>query len=169
MAKITVLRTEFAMPPDLGQVSHFLFRCLDGFTKEDRRSWHRFWRRFQKLEPGEMATCEMAFPRSGPFHRLHMALEQQIFDSQERFGHFEQFRNWLKIGAGHVDWVPGPRGAVVPIPRSISYTAMDDEEFKTFHAAAIEFLRTPHAGKVLWPNLSAEGRADMVETLLEEF
>lgn len=171
MARIQILRTDKAMPAQaaLDGASALLFGAIDGFTKEDRRAWRRFWKRVKGMEPGELATCEMVFPRSGKFHRLHMALEQTVFDSQERFIHFEQLRNWMKIGAGHVDWMPGPRGAVVPIPKSIAYSAMDDEEFKVFHNNLLAFLREPHAAKVLWPHLTEQARAEMVEALLADF
>lgn len=169
MSKISIMRTDLAMPASLDAVSDFLFRCIDGFTKDDRRAWRIFWKRVMGMEPGELANFQTVFPRSGPFHRLHMKLEQTVFDGQERFEHFEQFRDWLKVGAGHVDWYPGPTGGIVPIPKSISYASMDDEEFKPFHQAVIAFLRTPHACKTLWKHLTEQTRAEMIDALLEGF
>lgn len=169
MSKITVVRTDMELPADLAPARAFLFSAFDGFTKSDKKAWRRFWKKLISLEHGEMATAEMRFPRSSKFHRLHMAMEQSVFDAQERFEQFDQFRNWLKVGAGHVDWFPGPKGGIVPIPKSIAYSALDDVEFHQLHEAMIQFLLTPHAQKALWPHLGEQDRADMMMSVIGEF
>lgn len=170
MSKITITRSNLAMPAaGLEAARAILFGVIDGFTQDDKRAWRRFWKRLVGLEPGEMAVAEMAFPRSGAFHRRHMKIEQTIFDGQERFEDFDQFRYWLKVGAGWVTWAAGPNGGVVPIPKSISYAKADEEEFRRYHDKVIAFLRGPHAAKYLWKHLSETERAAMVEALLEGF
>lgn len=171
MSKIAIIRTNQAWPgaPALEGAKALLFGAIDGFSKDDKRGWRRFWKRIMNLEPGEMAQAEMVFPRSGPFHRRHMALEQAVFDAQERFQNFKGFRDWLKIGAGHCEWLPGPKGGVIPIPDSTAYAAMDDEVFHTFHYHTIEFLRTPHALKTLWRHLDETRRSEMIEAILNGF
>lgn len=121
------------------------------------------------MEPGELIHVETVFPRSGPFHRFHMAMEQRLFDSQDRFTVFEQMRYWLKVGAGWVTWAAGPRGGVVPIPKSISYAKADEEEFRQYHEQTMQFLRGPHAAKYLWSHLPADQQVAMMETVLEGF
>jgi hypothetical protein len=167
--KITLCRTDQALPTNLESARALLFGALDGFNRDDKRAWRKFWARLFKLEPGEMAVAEMVFPRSGPFHRRHMAIEQSVFDAQERFENFESLRNWMKIGAGHCEWVPGPKGAVVPIPKSISYASIDDEEFRVFHDNTVAFLRGGHAANVLWPHLKGPRAAEMMEVILKGF
>lgn len=44
--------------------------------------------------------------------QLHMAIEQAVFDAQDRFSDFEMFRDWLKIGSAWVVWVPGPKAGL---------------------------------------------------------
>jgi hypothetical protein len=107
--------------------------------------------------------------RSGPFHRRHFLIEQRLFDAQERFEDFEQFRTWMKVGAGFVDWLPGPKGAVVPIPKSMSYTSLDEDGMRELHEAIVAFMRTPRVAKVLWPHLGGSAGSDMVERVLLEF
>lgn len=169
MSKIIIFRTNKAMPENLNAARELLFGVLDGFNRDDKRGWRRFWKRLFNTEPGEMVAVEMVFPRSGPFHRFHMAIEQRLFDSQERFDNFEMFRYWLKVGAGWVTWAAGPKGGVVPIPKSISYAKADEEEFRKYHEQVVTFLRGPHAAKYLWPHLDGAQRADMIEQVLEEF
>ena len=146
-----------------------MFTSLDGVDETSKRAWRRFWNRVSKMEVGEIFWINTHSPRSGPFHRLHMAIEKAVFDAQERFTDFEQFRVWLKVGAGHVDWVAGPKGAVIPVPKSIAYSKLDEDGMREFHAAAMAFLREPHALKVLWPKLDAGRREQMMETVLGGF
>lgn len=171
MARMTICRTNVALPTGsmLDGVRAFLFGALDGANRDDRRAWRRFWKRVTTMEPGEMAAVEMAFPRSGPFHRRHMAIEQAVFDSQERFGDFEMLRHWLKIGAGWVVWAPGAKGGIVPLPKSISYAKADEEEFRQFHEQVVAFLRGPHAAPYLWRHLGDEGAHQMMDAILGGF
>lgn len=169
MSRIAILRTDKALPSNLDAARDLLFGALDGFTKEDRSAWRRFWKRLLRMEPGEMAEFEARMPRSGPFHRRHMAIEQAVFDAQERFGDFEQFRYWLKVGAAWVTWAAGPKGGVVPIPKSISYRETDENEFREYHDKVVGFLRGPHAAPYLWPHLSEQEQGNMIETLLGGF
>ncbi len=170
MSKLTVCRTDLALPdePVLESVRRFLFGVLDGFGKDDKRAWRRFWKRLINAEPGELVNVEMVFPRSGPFHRRHMAIEQAVFDAQERFTDFEMFRDWLKIGAGWVEWVPGAKGGIVPLPKSISYAKADDEEFQKFHGKVMIFLRGLHAAPYLWKPLG-DGAHAMMDAILAGF
>jgi hypothetical protein len=147
-----------------------LFGAIDGLSEQHRNSWRRLMNWFfTKATPGEMVEIKTHRERIGWYHRKHMALEQRVFEAQEYFDHFEQFRNWLKIGAGHCDWVPGPKGAVVPIPRSISYAKLGQDEMEVVHAAMVVFLRGEYAQKVLWPALSPLVRDAAVTSLLAEF
>lgn len=170
MAEIVLVRQEEVQvaEADREAVRRVLFGTIDGLGERARKSWRRFWRTVIDMEPGEIVTVQTHKARSGPFHRRHMKIEATVFESQERFENFEQFRNWLKVGAGHVTWAAGPKGGVVPIPKSISYAQMEEVEFREFHDAVIDFLHTPHAAKYLWPHLK-ENAVDMASTLLSEF
>jgi hypothetical protein len=141
---------------------------VDGFNRDDKRAWRSFWKRVMGMEPGEMAVAEMLFPRSGPFHRRHMKIEQSVFDAQERFTDFEMFRDWLKVGAGWVEWCAGPKGGVIPVPKSISYAKADQDEFKKYHGQVVEFLRGPHAARFLWKHLG-EQADEMMDSILRGF
>ena len=146
-----------------------LFESMNGLDERSKKGWRRFWNMIVKAEPGEVFSVETWFPRVSKFHRLHMAMEQAVFNAQERIAEFDSFRAWLKVGAGFVDWIPGPKGAVMPIPRSIAYRRLDEEGMREFHEDTIRFLRGPHAAKVLWPHLTPAQRADMIDTVLGEF
>ena len=170
MSRISLVRTNQPIPneSELGAVRSFLFGVVDGAGKDDRSRWQKFWSKVKRLEAGEVFDFEIVFPRIGKFHRRHMKIEQAVFDAQERFTNFEQFRIWVKVGAAWVDWCAGPKGGVVPIPRSISYARADQVEFEQFHAQVISFFRGPHAAPFLWRHLGAKAH-EMMDSILQEF
>lgn len=146
-----------------------LFGIVDGLGDRGRKQWRRFINGLLRMEPGEMVEIKTHKARSGPFHRRHMVIETAVFQAQERFEHFEQFRNWLKVGAGFCDWIPGPRGAVIPVPRSIAFDKLEDDEMRQVHDDMVAFLRSEHAGKTLWRHLAPPARIEMVESVLRDF
>lgn len=155
---------------DAEATKRVLFGQIDGLSAEHRKSWRRLWNWFIKTaEPGEMVEVKTHRERLGGYHRKHMAMEQNVFLSQERFESFDQFRIWLKVGAGFVDWLPGPKGGVIPVARSISYSSLEQDEMERVHANMVAFLRTAHAQKTLWTHLDAAKRSEMTETLLVGF
>lgn len=141
---------------------------IHGIDEKNQKSWKRFLRNLFSLEDGEIAEIGTRIPRSGPFHRFHMAMEQALFDAQERFTEFEQFRNWLKIGSGHVVWVPGAKGGIVPLPKSISYMELTEEDMREFHRNLLIFLHGPHAAPYLWKHLG-EKSFEMMDSILSDF
>jgi hypothetical protein len=98
-----------------------------------------------------------------------MKLESAVFEAQERIPQFEMFRYWLKVSVGHVTWMPGAKGGVVPVPKSISYAELAEPEYREFHDECLKFLRGPHAAKYLWPHLTGLQAAEMMESILEGF
>lgn len=171
MPDIVLVRQQaVAIPEDKRLAAREVFTgIVDGLGEQNRGRWRRFLSSLMRLEPGEMVDITTNQPRLGWYHRKHMALEQAVFQAQERFEEFEPFRVWLKVGAGHVDWHPGPKGAVFPVPKSISYSKLEQGEMEVFHRAAVDFLRTEHAGRTLWKHLSVTQRIDMIEAILGGF
>ena len=170
MSKITLVRGAEEMPaePILAGVRRFLFGLFDGWSKNDKSGWRKLWKRLMDLEAGEFAVIEFVIPRSSPYHRRHMAIEAAVFDAQERFDDFDMFRDWLKIGASWVMWVPGAKGGIVPLPKSISYSKADQAEFEQYHGQVMAFLRGQHAAPYLWRHLGDRAH-EMIDQLLEGF
>lgn len=170
MSRVTIVKTGDMMPPEpvLAHVRNFLFGLFDGFRQDDKKGWRRIWKRLTNMEAGETAVVEFVVPRSSPYHRRHMAIISAVFDSQERFEDFDQFWIWLKVGAGWVDWCAGPKGGVVPIPRSVSYAKADQHEFEQYHGKVMAFLRGEHAAPFLWRHLGNDAHW-MMDSILSGF
>lgn len=142
---------------------------LVGLSEADKAALSSFKRRTTEMEPGEICSIETWNPRKGSYHRRHMKIEATVFQSQERIANFDMFRDWLKVGAGFVVWMAGPKGGVIPIPKSISYKKADEDVMREFHKNAIAFLRSEHATRYMWPHLDAQQGADMINTILRGF
>lgn len=171
MADIVLVRQHpLELPEEKRVIAREVFTgYVDGLGQQNQSRWRRFLSSLMRLEPGEMVEVKTHQQRLGWFHRKHMALEQAVFQAQERFEAFDPFRDWLKVGAGHVDWFPGPKGGVFPVPKSISYSQLEQGAMEVFHTNAVAFLRTEHAGKTLWRHLTPTARIDMIEAILGGF
>ncbi len=162
MSDITLVRQDpiEISEADKATARRVLFGIVDGLGEKGKGQWRRFFNRLMKLEPGEMVEIKTHQERIGWYHRKHMALEQAIFESQERFDNFKGFRDWLKVGAGH---------CVFPVPKTISYSKLEQAEMEEFHVEAVKFLRTEHAGATLWKHLQPMARVEMLEITLASF
>lgn len=171
MSEIMLVRQDGADIPEVDReaVRRVLFGAIDGLGEQGKKRWRRFMNGLMKLAPGEMVEIRTHKARLGWFHRKHMKLETRVFEEQERIAEFDQFRLWLKVGAGFVDWMPGPKGGVFPVPKSIAYDKLGQDEFEEFHLNAIAFLRTDHACKYLWPKMPEQMRGNAIEAVLAEF
>lgn len=171
MSEITLVKQSPAEIPEADREAarRVLFGLVDGLGDKGRKQWRRFVNGLFHLEPGEMVEIRTNKERTGWFHRKHMALEQAVFEAQEKFEEFESFRTWLKVGGGYVDWHPGPKGGVIPVPRSLSYAKLEQGDMESVHVEMVKFLRTEHAGRTLWRHLGPTARIDMIESILEGF
>lgn len=142
---------------------------LEGFDEKGKRLYARFLKRITELEPGQTIGFTYKVPRSPKFHRLHFAMLKELFDNQEQFNDPHQFRKWLEVGAGHCDFVPGPKGRMVALPRSIDWESLDDEQFSDVHEGVKTFLRTEHAVRFLWPEADPAQSLRGVEAILGGF
>lgn len=156
MSDITLSRQDLAdiTEADRLAVRRVLFGVIDGLGEHNRKRWRRFMGTLLRLAPGELVDIKTHKARHGPFHRMPMLLETRVFEAQERIEAFDDFRLWLKVGAGFVTWAAGPRGGVFPVPRSIAFDKLEEDDMRQFHEDAVALLRTLHAIKYPWPKLS---------------
>lgn len=158
-------------PVDVETWKALTLRLIDGMNAQHKARWRRFLAWALRAGTGEYLSWFMHRQRSTPFHRRHFALEQRLFDAQERFEEFDTMRSWLKIGAGFVVWAPGGPGmpAIVAVPKSMSYVDLDEDGMQELHVAMVRFMRSPRCTKCLWPHLKEPARDRMIESVLNEF
>lgn len=142
---------------------------LAGFGEKGARAYSRFLKAARELDIGELLKFSYWVPRSDKFHRLHFVMLKAVFESQEQFNDEHQFRKWTEVGAGHCDFVPGPKGRMVALPKSIAYENLDDEDFATVHENVKAFLRSQHARRFLWAHLDDDKSAEMIGELIAQF
>lgn len=142
---------------------------LTGFGDKDRKEYARLKRTLDELQPGELFTISTWFPREGWRHRKHFKMLSHVFDAQEQFAEPDQLRLWLQVGAGWCEYVPGPTGRMVAIPRSIAYDKLDDAEFDAHHESVKLFLRSDRAMGFLWPHLTPMQASEIVEGIVRPF
>jgi len=155
---------EKLLPEHAAIVRAYLLGAIDGATDADKRAWRLFLSALASAGSGEVFNLDVTYSRQAWFHKLHFKIIGAFFESQQSFDKLDQFRNWLKIGAGFVNWVDD-----TPIPKSISYTECSELEMREFHGKCVEFLRTQHAQSFLWPAVTPKIAEQCVESLLLPF
>lgn len=142
---------------------------LEGLGERGGRAWNRFKKMTQAMVDGETLSFTFRFPRSPKFHKFHFAMLRELFEAQEQFDDEEVFRKWAEVGAGFCKLVPGPNGRMCAIPDSISYERLCDEDFQAVHQKVKAFLRSERAHAFLYPHLSSQDAAQMIEWVLMGF
>lgn len=141
---------------------------LEGLSERDRKAYAKFRRRLEALG-NESITFSWKEPRSGPFHRRFFKMVTRVFESQEQFQQDRHMLDWLKVGAGYADLVPGPKGKPVAMARSINWETLDQAEFEPIARDIWRFFRSTYATRFLWPWLDDAAGMGMAEAILAEF
>ena len=142
---------------------------LQGFGEKGARAWARFMRMLTGLRPGDTVEFSWHEPRSPGFHKRFFAKLNGLFEMQEQFEDVDRLRAWITVGAGECDFVPGPTGRMVALPKSIAWHKLDETDFRELARKVDDFLWSPHAQAFLWPHLSEARRYEMIELLDMEF
>jgi hypothetical protein len=142
---------------------------LQGMGEKGARQYQRFLAAVKQLQPGDTMRFSFKLPRSPVFHRRHFAILNAVFEQQEQFASPEAFREWVQVGAGFCDLVPGPKGKPVAIARSIAWEALEEADFAEHHAAVVGFLRSTHCTRFLWPHMDDLAADTFIDNLLRSF
>ena len=135
---------------------------LAGMSEKGQRALAKFDKLIAELAYGDTLHFSYRLPRCPVHHRGFFWALRNLFDRQEQFSDPERLLEWLKVGAGHVDLMPGRDGIPVAIPKSINWQTLGEQEFIEFSRAMNDFLWTPHAQQFLWPHLDNAGRDKMI-------
>lgn len=93
----------------------------------------------RSLKAGAMVTVEVRKSRNLQHHRLYWSLMQLVADNMDGNYSAEVVSDVVKIRAGHVIPVRTAKGEVF-LPKSISFAAMDQQDFREFFDRAIQVV-----------------------------
>ena len=163
MSRITILRTDKALPANMDAARELLFGALDGFGEGSKKGWRSLWRRITRMEPGELVNLEAVIPRNPLFHRKFFALLNVGFDAWEPGRkhktyrgrpvekNFEAFREEVTILAGYYEQTFDIHGRMKLKAKSISFANMEDPEFEQLYSAVanvlLQHVLTRYAGR----------------------
>lgn len=138
-----------------------------GFIPADGYTHMRLRERGYKMD--DVVLADLVKPRNPGFHRLAHRLGQLAADNIDEFegldGHAVLKRIQIEAGIA-CDEIPLKLPVIglitYRVPRSLSFTSMDEVEFKATIRAMSEYI-----AKTYWPNLSPEQIEEMAEAMPE--
>ncbi len=100
----------------------------------------------RKFPQGEVLQAEIRRPRNAKFHRLFFALLNLVMENMpEKYEHMfptiGHLLDELKFQCGYYEMHETIGGKKIPITKSISFAAMDEDEFGQFFSQAISVVR----------------------------
>lgn len=142
---------------------------LEGLGEKGRRAYTKFRKIVDDLAVGETMWFAFRMPRSPQHHRYFFKKVTGLFERQEQFSDFDRFMDWVKVGAGFADLLPGRDGQMVAIPKSLAWEKLEEQDFIEFHRAMTDFFWTSYAQAALWPALTPEKQYVMVDRWHRDF
>lgn len=140
---------------------------LCGLTPADHEQYVRWRNRVESMQRGEVLTFTWTPPRSPNVHRFHFALLGNIYENQEVFRSYKEFRQWVLLGAGHVTVIQAC-GIEFEMADSVSYEELDDDQFRDVHKRVSAFLLTEKALRRLWPHADVNTSFQAVKFMMEQ-
>jgi hypothetical protein len=96
----------------------------------------------RELKAGAEFIVEVRKPRSLQHHRLLFALLRKVAKSTPTPLSEDALRAWVLVRTGHVDVLPLGFGKTYEAPKSMSFAAMDQGEFRKLFDDAVHLILT---------------------------
>lgn len=147
----------------------FLLRVVKGaFVPADSYTQDRL--RSKKYNNGDVVSAVITKPRNVGFHRLAHALGRLVTENVESFRgmntHAAIKRLQIEANAEcesvFINF-PGVGPCEYRVPRSISFSDMDQGEFEEFYRVVCR-----HVAETYWPDLTPEKVAEMAGVMVDE-
>ena len=101
---------------------------------EDAKMW------LHKIKQGNIIECDVVRPRSQQHHKLFFALLKIVSDNHPNGFAVDTLLDVIKLGVGHSVTVDVPGIGLCHVPQSISFAAMDQDEFSAFFTKAVDYV-----------------------------
>lgn len=135
---------------------------LQGIDAAQARIYATFRRRLEGMAFGETMVFAWEDPRCPAHQGRFFAKLRELLARTEVFTTEKALREYLLVGAGHVEMAPGPDGTPNAVAKSIKFDSLGEGEFAELHRTVDEFLWTPGAQATLWPQLAPPARYQMM-------
>ena len=96
--------------------------------------------RCSKIGFGNIVQAEIKQPRNIQFHRKYFALLNLAFQNQDKYEVFEDFRIEVQLKCGHYQEHITTKGQIVYVPKSVSFSSMDELQFGVLYEKAIDII-----------------------------
>ena len=104
-----------------------------------------------RFPPGEIVKANITKPRNVGFHKKYFAMLNLMYQNQDHFDYFENFRSYYQMRAGFYKIILVPQGRLEKIkikrptgelhwPTSISFANMDQLEFENVYNRVLDRL-----------------------------
>lgn len=103
----------------------FLTKTLSGLVGADDEAKEAL----KRWKVGETLACEVKKPRNYHNHKHYFALLHTVFENQERYSVFVNFRKAVELAAGHTEEWIDLDGVVHIEVKSVDYATLDEMEF----------------------------------------
>lgn len=110
----------------------------------------------RKIGGDEVVTVTIKRTRNVRFHRKFFALMNLVFQNQEHYPSLDIMLAAFKVAAGHCFPVIAKGGQTVMVPKSISFSKMDESAFEEFWSASVSIVITRFLPGVKREDLEAE-------------
>jgi len=94
----------------------------------------------KKIKAGYIIEYQFKQVRNVKFHRLFFSLLNLVFDNQEIYTNLDHLRHDLTVDAGYYDLTYNFNGEEVKRPKSISFSSMDETEFKKLYSDVLDSI-----------------------------
>ena len=92
-----------------------------------------------RVKFGDVVLLEARRPRNVAHHRKFFAMLQKVFENQLHYKDVEEILVAFKFAIGHTKKIKTARG-IIEVPLSISFAAMDQDQFNEFYDKAVDFV-----------------------------
>jgi hypothetical protein len=94
------------------------------------------------INNGDIYRAKFSRMRKGDNHKRYFAMLQAVFRNQDKYEHwdFKSFLREIKLGLGHTNDFVNEDGKMVFELLSISFSKMDETEFRSFFSRTIDLI-----------------------------
>jgi len=93
----------------------------------------------KSIKRGQIVEIELKRPRNAKFHKKFFALIGIVLENTE-YDTSEQILHLIKLKLGYYETIINTNGKVIYIPKSISFSSMDNDDFNNFYNKAVNIV-----------------------------